>query len=110
MFKIARTAKQIFKSARNMGKYCSQSKGYIEDVADEFVFESFTKILPKQSVTKDQFKATAPIFQETNKLGFIGSYKILDSAETRKLIYARFADEIAAKSKNDEVSNHEIVA
>jgi hypothetical protein len=88
MFKIARTAKQIFRvlgnvpksslsSINSLFKYGTQSKGYIEDVRDEFTFESFNKILPKQSIIKDQFKATAPIFQETSKLGSIGSYKIL---------------------------------
>ncbi|MGI4753264.1 MAG: hypothetical protein ACRYE8_06030 [Janthinobacterium lividum] len=119
MFKIARIAKQIFTAARNihqeasvsinsMMKYCSQSKGYIEDARDEFTFESFKVILPQQSVTKDQFKSTAPIFQGTNKLG---SYKILDSAETRKLIYARFADEIASNKPKkivDTVTTYDI--
>lgn len=105
MFKIARIAKQVFNAARNIPKlwlpstnsifkYGTQSKGYIEDVRDEFTFESFNKILPRQSVTKDQFKASAAIFQGTSKLGSIGSYKILDSAEIRKLIYARFADKL----------------
>ncbi|WP_342224991.1 hypothetical protein [Rickettsia endosymbiont of Urophora cardui] len=120
MFRIARTVKQIFNAARNiqqvasasinsMVKYCTQSKGYIEDASDEFTFESFTKILPNQSAAKEQIKASAPIFQSVAKLGSISYYKILDSAEVRKLIYVRFADEIGARQKNDEdTKSHKI--
>jgi hypothetical protein len=57
MFKIARTVKQIFNVARNIPKaasasinsalkYCSQSKGYIEDASDEF---TFAKVLSESS-------------------------------------------------------------
>ncbi|MGL4226815.1 MAG: hypothetical protein ACRCRR_04345 [Rickettsia sp.] len=45
MFKIARTVKQIFNSARNIGKYSTPSKGYIEDAVEEF---TFLKALPSQ--------------------------------------------------------------
>lgn len=109
MFKIANITKQIFRSARNIGKYSSQSKGCV-NAADEFAFESFKVIPPQQSVTKDQFKMTTPIFQETNKLCSIGSYKILEASEIRKLIYARFADEIASKPKKivDTVTTNDI--
>lgn len=48
MFKIAKIIKQLI-------------KGYVEDDAtDEFYFESLKKILPKQSVIKDQSKVTTP--------------------------------------------------
>ncbi|WCR55968.1 hypothetical protein [Rickettsia asembonensis] len=57
MFKITRAAKQIFNAARNIQqvasvsinsglKYCTQSKGYIEDASEEF---TFLKVLPSQS-------------------------------------------------------------
>lgn len=108
MFKIARTVKQIFNVARNVPKsllssingglkYCSQSKGYVEDASDEF---TFAKVLPSQSskgLIQDKFKAFNPEFQNIAKTK---STQLLDSAETRKLIYVRFADEIAAKPKN----------
>lgn len=120
MFKIARTVKQIFNEARNiqqvatasinsMFKYSRWSKGYVEDASDEFTFESFTKILPNHPAAKEQFKTSAPIFQSVDILGSIGSYKILDSAEVRKLIYARFTDEIGARQKHDEdTKSHKI--
>jgi len=108
MFKIARTVKQIFNVARNVPKsllsningglkYCSQNKGYVEDASDEF---SFLKALPSQSdkaAIQDKFKAFKPNLQNLENLK---STQLLDSAEIRKLIYARFADEIAAKPKN----------
>ncbi len=106
--KIARIAKQIFNASRNiqqaasvsinsMVKYCSQSKGYVEDVADEF---TFLKALPSQStkpLIQDTFKAFNPDLRNIAK---VKSTQLLDPAETRKLIYARFADEISDKSKN----------
>jgi hypothetical protein len=68
MFKIVRTAKQIFNVARNVPKsllssinsglkYCSQSKRYVEDASDEF---TLLKVLPSQSskdLIQDKFKA-----------------------------------------------------
>ena len=110
MFKIARTVKQIYNVARNIPKsflssingglkYCSQSKGYVEDASDEF---SFLKALPSQSdkaAIQDKFKAFNPDFQNLENLK---STQLLDSAETRKLISARFADEIAAKPSDTE--------
>lgn len=108
MFKIARTVRQIFNVARNIPKsasasvnnifkYSNGSKGYVEDARDEF---SFLKALPSQS-DKASLQETFNIFNPN--LANITKAKItqsLDSAETRKLIYARFADEIAAKPKN----------
>jgi hypothetical protein len=108
MFKIARTVKQIFNVARNVPKsllsningglkYCSQNKGYVEDASDEF---SFLKVLPSQSINasiQDKFKAFTP---NLANIAEAKSTPLLDSAEIRKLIYARFADEIAAKPKN----------
>lgn len=119
MFKIARTVKQIFNVARNVPKsllssingglkYCSQSKGYVEDASDEF---SFLKALPSQSgktSIQDKFKAIIP---NTQNIAEAKSTPLLDSAEIRKLIYARFADEIAkskivVESKNLETKSH----
>ena len=79
MFKIARTVKQIYNVARNIPKsflssingglkYCSQSKGYVEDASDEF---SFLKALPSQSdkaAIQDKFKAFNPDFQNLENL------------------------------------------
>lgn len=110
MFKITRAAKQIFNAARNipkaasasinsMVKYCSQSKGYIEDASEEF---TFLKVLPSQSSKasiQDKLKSFKPNFQNLENLKFT---PLLDSAEIRKLIYARFADEIAAKPSDTE--------
>ncbi len=120
MFKIARTAKQIFNVARNVPKsllssinsglkYCSQSKGYIEDASEEF---SFLKVLPSQSINaaiQDKFKVFAP---NPLNIAKVKTTQLLDSAEIRKLIYARFADEIAAKpsdaaeNQNLETKSH----
>jgi hypothetical protein len=108
MFKIARTVKQIFNVARNvpksasasinsMVKYCSQSKGYIEDASEEF---TFLKVLPSQSSNasiQDKFSIFTPNPQNIAKPK---STPLLDSAAIRKLIYARFADEIVVKSKS----------
>lgn len=105
MFKIARTVKHIFNAARNIPKsasasihsgikYCTQSKGYIEDVGDEF---TFAKVLPNQSLIQGELNIFNHNLQNLAKLK---STHLIDSAEIRKLIYARFADEIAAKSKN----------
>jgi hypothetical protein len=115
MFKIARTVKQIFNVARNipkaasasinsMLKYSTQSKGYIEDASEEF---TFLKALPSQSdkaSIQDKFKAFNPNLQNIAKTK---SMQLLDSAEIRKLIYARFADEIAAKP-SDTAENHNL--
>lgn len=105
MFKIAKTVKQLFNAAsniqqvastsiNNMIKYCTQSKGYIEDARDEF---TFAKVLPNPILLQDKFSIVTPNPQNIVKAK---STQLLDSAEIRKLIYARFADEIAAKSKN----------
>lgn len=110
MFKIARTVKQIFNVTRNVPKsllssinsglkYCSQSKGYVEDANDEF---TLLKVLPSQSSKasiQDKLKAFAP-----NSLNIAKAkpVQLLDSAEIRKLIYARFADEIGASKSTKE--------
>lgn len=102
MFKIARTAKQILKnmqqaastSINSMIKYCTQSKGYIEDASDEF---TFAKILPNQSLIQDHLSSFDPATQ------VIAKPQSIDPAEIRKLIYARFADEILAKPNNSAV-------
>ncbi|MFP3012079.1 MAG: hypothetical protein ACEY3D_03715 [Rickettsia sp.] len=108
MFKIARTVKQIFNAARNIQqaasasinsvfKYSTQSKGYVEDASEEF---SFLKTLSSQSskaLMQDKFSIVTPNLQNLENLK---STPLLDSAEIRKLIYARFADEIVAKPKN----------
>jgi hypothetical protein len=117
MFKIARTVKQIFNVARNIPKsllssinsglkYCSQSKGYVEDAGDEF---TFTKVLPDSTLIQDRLKVFAPNSLNIAKVKHV---QLLDSAETRKLIYTRFADEISAKpsdaeeNKNLETKSH----
>lgn len=105
MFKIARTVKQIFNVARNIPKsllssinsglkYCSQSKGYIEDASEEFTFLKAPLGQSSKASIQDKFKAFNPNLQNIAKTK---SMQLLDSAEIRKLIYARFADEIAAK-------------
>ena len=105
MFKIGRTVQQIFNTARNVHKaasasvnsifkYSSGSKGYVEDASDEF---TLLKVLPIQSGTasiQDKLKVFAPNPLNIAKVKHV---QLLDSAETRKLIYARFADEISAK-------------
>ncbi|WP_419234701.1 hypothetical protein [Rickettsia endosymbiont of Nabis limbatus] len=118
MFKITRAARQILKSTSNIkaftlssikaiDQYLNPSKSErFEDARHEFYFESFTKILPQQSVSKDHFRASAPIFQETNKLNSTSPYNTLEASDIRKLIYARFASEIVAKSKNAEGSKN----
>ncbi|HJD66719.1 MAG TPA: hypothetical protein LFV91_06850 [Rickettsia endosymbiont of Bembidion nr. Transversale] len=110
MFKIARTAKQIFNVARNVPKsllssingglkYCSQSKGYIEDASYEFSFLKAPQGQSSKPLIQDKFKAIIP---NTQNIAEAKSTPLLDSAEIRKLIYARFADEIAAKPGDAE--------
>lgn len=105
MFKIARTAKHLFSVARNMqqaasasinsiAKYCSQSKGYIEDARDEF---TFAKVLPNRPLVQDHLSSFDPATQ------VIAKPQSINLAEIRKLIYARFADEIVAKPDNSAV-------
>ena len=107
MFKIARTVKQIFNVARNIPKssfssinnilkYSSGSKGYIEDASDEF---TFTKVLPDSTLIQDKLKAFTSNIQNIAK---VKHAQLLDSAEIRKLIYARFADEIGASKSTKE--------
>lgn len=74
MLTITKAAKQIFNVVRNMPKsastsinsmvkYCSQSKGYIEDASEEF---TFLKVLPSQSSKpsiQDKFKDFNPNLQ-----------------------------------------------
>lgn len=102
MFKIVRTAKQIFSAARNLGqkasvsinsglKYCTQSKGYVEDASGEFTFE---KVVSNQSLTQDKMNSFNTVCPN------IAKPQSIDWHAIRKLIYARFADEIAAKPKN----------
>lgn len=79
-----------------------QSKGYVEDVGDEF---TFAKILPNQSLIQGELNIFNPNIQNIAKAKITHS---LDSAAIRKLIYARFADEIAAKPRNVlEAKSHE---
>lgn len=100
MFKIVRTAKQIFSAARNLGqkasvsissglKYCTQSKGYVEDASGEFTFE---KIVSNQSLTQDKMNSFNTVCPN------IAKPQSIDWHAIRKLIYARFADEIVSKS------------
>lgn len=120
MFKIANFTKQIFNVVRNvpkstycginsMFKYSSQSKGYVEDAADEF---TFLKALPSQSINvsiQDKFKDFNLNLQNIEE---VKPTQLLDPADIRKLIYARFADEIAAKpsdaaeNQNLETKSH----
>ncbi|AAY62266.1 hypothetical protein PQ676_07165 [Rickettsia felis] len=110
MFKIARTVKQIYNAARNIPKsflssinnglkYCSQSKGYVEDASEEFSFLKAPRDQLSKDLIQDKFKAFKPNLQNLENLK---STQLLDSAEIRKLIYARFADEIAAKPSDTE--------
>lgn len=114
MLTITKAAKQIFNAVRNMPKsasasinsmvkYCSQSKGYIEDASEKF---TFLKVLPSQSSKpsiQDKLKAFNPNLQNLENLK---STPLLDSAEIRKLIYARFADEIASKPSDTEENQY----
>ena len=115
MFKIARTVKQIYNVARNIPKsllssinsglkYCSQSKGYVEDASDEFSFLKAPRDQLSKASIQDNLKAFNPNLTNIAK---VKTTQLLDSAETRKLIYARFADEIAAKPSDTE-ENHNL--
>lgn len=103
MFKIARIAKEIIRSARNMNKCCSQSKGYIEEAGNEFTFLK-ASIKP---VIQDNLKVFTPNF--TN-IARVKTMQLLYSADIRKLIYSRFVDEIVAKTKKitDTVATNDI--
>ncbi|WP_342226261.1 hypothetical protein [Rickettsia endosymbiont of Urophora cardui] len=106
MFKITNITKQLINVARNIPKAVSasinsssQSKGYIENASNEF---TFLKALPSQSVNvtiQDKFKAFTPNLANITK---VKPTQLLDPADIRKLIYARFAEEIGAGHKNDE--------
>lgn len=101
MLKIARTAKQIFSGARNLGqtasasinsmvKYSTQSKRYVEDASGEFTFE---RVVPNQSLTQDKINSF-------NTVCLNAKPQPIDWHAIRELIYARFADEIASKPNN----------
>ena len=119
MFKIASSVKQIYNVARNIPKsflssinsglkYCSQSKEYVEDASEEFTFLKAPRDQLSKASIQDNLKAFNPNLTNIAK---VKTTQLLDSAEIRKLIYARFADEIAkskivVESKNLETKSH----
>ncbi|ARD88191.1 hypothetical protein A3305_07400 (plasmid) [Rickettsia amblyommatis] len=78
-------------SINSMVKYCTQSKGYIEDASDDF---TFAKVLPNHSLVQDKLGF---FHQESQN---IATPQSIDWVAVRKLIYVRFTDEIVAKPKN----------
>lgn len=100
MFKIARNMQQVASTSINsIFKYNSQSKGYVEDASKEFSFLKAPRDQLSNASIQDRIKAFNPELQNIAKTK---STQLLDSAEIRKLIYARFADEIAAKPSDTE--------